>query len=125
MEQQPTVRLACKVGMLALCLRMDEQGELILGIARQLVDNPVALDIASAMIYSLRGDQPHAIELIRDRTLVDFPSHELAKATLGILLQSEGRDGWQSIFGEILASGLDPEARDVARKGMLARYADS
>jgi hypothetical protein len=120
MEQQPIARLVCKAGLLALCLRMDVQGELILGIARQFVNDPVTLDISSSMIYSMRGDRPLAIELLKCRTLREFPSHELAKAALGILLQADGQDGWQDIFGEILSTSSDSEARDVARKGTLA-----
>jgi hypothetical protein len=120
-EYNATVHLLCKTGLLALCRNMDEQAESILLFARGVLNDPVALDVSSAMIYSIRGDVDLAVGLLENRALAEFPDSDMAKTALGVILQAAGRQGWREIYGQVLASSSDAQARQAAQEGLRAR----
>jgi hypothetical protein len=123
MGYNATIHLLCRAGLLALCRRLDDPAGIILGFARTVLQDPVALDISCAMIYSVRGDVQTAIDLLQDRALVEYPDSDMAKTALGIVLQAAGRQGWREIYGQVLASSSNAEAREAAHAGLRAKSA--
>ena len=86
--------------------------------ARRIAEDPPILDIAHAMIYSLRGDLSSAIDILQNRTLAEFPNHDLAKSVLGMTLKMAKKESWRGLFGEVLASSTDSEARMISSEGL-------
>jgi Bacterial type III secretion protein (HrpB1_HrpK) len=121
MTYNATIHLLCKTGLLALCRHMDDDAQNILGFARTVLQDPIALDISSAMIYSMRGELQKAIDLLQGQALAESPGNDMAKTALGIVLQAAGRHGWRELYGEILSSSSEPDARRVAQEGLRAR----
>jgi hypothetical protein len=117
-EYNATVHSLCQVGLLALHSGMEEEASSIFMFTRGVLQDPAALDIACALVLSARGEIDRAVDLLQHSTLAEFPDHDMARTALGIVLQAAGRSGWRELYGQVLVSSTDPQAREAATQGL-------
>jgi Bacterial type III secretion protein (HrpB1_HrpK) len=120
-EYNARVHTLAKVGLLGLAYGLNDEAAAIFGFLRNLLADPAVLDISRAMILLVRGEADAAVALLRDGTLNEFPDHDMAKASLGMVLQMGGHDGWRNLYGQVLATSFDVEARQIAFEGLRAQ----
>jgi hypothetical protein len=123
MNNTSNTQLLCKVGLLALCRRMDISAVIILESARTILDDREKIDVAIALIYHWRGEKEMAIDFLKKTEPNERADRELSRATLGILLKTHGLKGWHEIFGELLASSCDPKVRKISQLGINSELA--
>jgi len=112
------VDLLLKVALLGLLYKQDEDSEKIFDTLRIIVQqNPTPMDMLRAMVYLARTDFAKAEEILR-AVLEQDPDNDLAKSSLGVVLQVSGKEGWEQMFGGVLSSSLDPTARQIATEGV-------
>lgn len=115
--QLPIVAFVNEVGLLAMLHGREERAEEIFAAIRPCLADGAALDVSRALVHYLRKEHDRAERLLHD-VLAREPQHEVAKASLGLLMRDAGRDGWRAVFEHVLAVGINPQARAVAQAAL-------
>lgn len=116
----PLAHLLSRIGLVALDIGLDEEAERIFSCQRKVLADPHALEISRAIVMIKRGKAEVAIGILRETVLAQDPMHGMANAVLGFALQQAGIDGSKECFERVLASSVDPLARDAALAGLAA-----
>lgn len=107
------VHLLCRVAIIAVRRRMDDEADNILRHVRRRVANRVALETSLALAQSLRGDDAEAERMLLNM-LADDPHSDALRAALGAVSMRRGGDRWRGYFEGILATSMDAEMRHLA-----------
>ncbi|MCC5811364.1 MAG: hypothetical protein JJU06_13420 [Ectothiorhodospiraceae bacterium] len=97
-----------------------EAEQLLASLAEVKPDIPFPL-VGLAIVRARSGRLEQAIDELR-RLIARYPDCEIAKASLGMLLVQANQGGAAELFNEVLDSGTDPHAVNVAQSCLdLAR----
>jgi thioredoxin-like negative regulator of GroEL len=110
----PLVGLVNKIALLAQFQGVDRLATQIFTLVKPYVAETSSLDISRALIHFMREEYDQAEGMLRD-ILGNEPQHDVAKAALGLVIKEAGRQGWQAMFEQVLATGINPQARKVAQ----------